>query len=186
VLTAGHGSGGRLRTGSVAAHQIIHHSTANPGRFGEDWNFAVTSYVRAGMNAARQTQAETSSPSPGVILVVEDEVLIRMSVADYLRECGYRVLEAANADEALSVLDNGGEEVGLVFSDINMPGRMNGFELAGWIRSNRPSIRIVLASGVAQKARSAVDVCDEGVLPKPYDYQDLLARIRRCLGSEAR
>lgn len=134
------------------------------------------------MNAASESTPDTDDKS-SVVLVVEDEVLIRLSVADYLRDCGFRVLEAANADEALAVLDHGREPVDLVFSDVNMPGSMNGFELASWIRANRPAIGVILASGVPQKAKVAKDICEDGVLPKPYDHQELVGRIRRALAN---
>jgi CheY-like chemotaxis protein len=119
------------------------------------------------------------------VLVVEDEVLIRLSVADYLRDCGFRVLEAAHADEAVAILEHGQDPVDVVFSDINMPGSMNGFELARWIRANRPGICVILASGVPQKAKIAKDICEDGVLAKPYDHQDLVSRIRRSLASRS-
>jgi CheY-like chemotaxis protein len=71
------------------------------------------------------------------ILVVEDEVLIRLPLAEYLRECGYRVFEASNVAEAKAVLD-ADTPVDLVFSDVNMPGNENGFALAVWIRQRHP------------------------------------------------
>lgn len=74
------------------------------------------------------------------ILIVEDEVLVRMTIADYLRECGFQVAEAGSADEALSIL-NSEMPVDLVFSDVQMPGTMNGFGLAHWIRQHRPDLK---------------------------------------------
>ena len=75
-----------------------------------------------------------------VVLVVEDEVLIRMVIADYLRTCGYRVIEAASADEALVILQHTEFQVDVVFSDIEMPGSMDGFALSKWLRANRPGV----------------------------------------------
>ncbi len=113
------------------------------------------------------------------ILVVEDEVIIRLSIADYLRECGYRVLEAADAKEAQTVLQ-AGEPIEIVFSDINMPGEMNGFGLASWVRDNYPDVRIILTSGVSHKA---VNVESEygPLLQKPYPYEAVLAQIKKTL-----
>ncbi len=65
------------------------------------------------------------------LLLVEDEVLIRLTVADYLRDCGYHVIEASNAQEALSVLTSD-IDIDIVFSDVQMPGTIDGFGLARW------------------------------------------------------
>lgn len=67
------------------------------------------------------------------VLLVEDEVLIRMVVADYLRECGYRVLEAGNADDAFKILTTN-EPIDVVCTDVQMPGTLDGFGLSRWIR----------------------------------------------------
>lgn len=117
------------------------------------------------------------------IMVVEDEPLVRLTIADYLRGCGFRVTEAASADEALDVLysDAG---IGLVFSDIQMPGNMNGCDLARWIRQNRPAIKVVLTSGIADAAAEAADLCDEEpLLSKPYDELMLVDRFKRLLAT---
>jgi CheY-like chemotaxis protein len=77
------------------------------------------------------------------ILLVEDEVLVRMPIAQYLRDCGYKVVEAVNADEAIAVLMHPETVVDIVFSDIEMPGSVDGFGLAKWIREHRPGPCIV-------------------------------------------
>ena len=69
---------------------------------------------------------QRSAGPSATILVVEDEILIRMDLADYLRECGYHVIEASNADEAMAVLQSG-REVGVALADVQMPGSMDGF-----------------------------------------------------------
>ncbi len=83
---------------------------------------------------------------PACVLLVEDEVLIRALLAEALRGAGLRVVEAANADEAWDYLQAGGE-AGLMFSDIQMPGSMNGVELAHKVRAAFPEIKLVLTSG---------------------------------------
>ena len=83
----------------------------------------------------------SSDESIQTILVVEDEVLIRLPLAEYLRDCGYRVFEASNVAEAKAVLD-ADTPVDLVFSDVNMPGNENGFALAVWIRHDLPSMKL--------------------------------------------
>lgn len=118
---------------------------------------------------------------PPIVLVVEDEVLIRMAVSDYLRECGYSVIEAGNAAEALTVLDTP-VQVDAVLTDFIMPGEMDGFGLARWIRANRPGVEVVIASGVQRKAEKAGDICEDGPdIVKPYDHRDVERRIRALL-----
>jgi DNA-binding NtrC family response regulator len=119
------------------------------------------------------------------ILVVEDDVLIRMPIAQYLRDCGYKVIEAANADEAMSVLLNRETAIDIVFSDIEMPGAVDGFGLARWIREHRPSTEVVLTGTVPRTVGAAEDLCEEGVLPKPYDAQAVHNHIRRLLAKRA-
>jgi len=132
--------------------------------------------------AATEVMQETRQET---VLVVEDEVLVRMVIADYLRECGYRVIEAGNAAEAISVLQSP-EPVDIVFSDIQMPGDMDGFGLATWVRQNHPGLKVLLASGNARAAHTAGDLCEEGPLErKPYHPQTILARIQRLLAGKA-
>jgi CheY-like chemotaxis protein len=127
-------------------------------------------------------QAASSEPPPHTILVVEDEVLIRLSLSDYLRECGFTVLEAASGDEAIEVLRGRGDDVDLVFSDVQMPGETDGFTLARWVRSNHPEIPVILTSGVAHAVEKAADLCLEGpIVKKPYDHAALLSQILRLV-----
>jgi CheY-like chemotaxis protein len=120
--------------------------------------------------------------NPSTILIVEDEILIRLTVADYLRECGFHVLEASNADEAVRVLE-AEVEVDIVFSDIQMPGSMDGFALAQWIRQHHPRVRVLLTSGLGRTTVVARDLCDESpLMPKPYDHGSLLERLKNMLG----
>ena len=83
---------------------------------------------------------------PETVLFVEDEALIRMDMAEFLRECGYRVHEAANADEALEALQSK-FAIDLVFTDINLPGGMDGLELSEWVLSNRPGVKVLVTTG---------------------------------------
>lgn len=127
---------------------------------------------------------ETASDQQQTILVVEDDVLIRMDVSDYLRDCGWHVVEAGNAAEAVTVLESD-TAVDLVFFDIQMPGAMDGFGLAGWVREHRPGLRIILTSGAVQRSDATASLCDEGPIGKPYDHHHLAERIRHHLGSAA-
>jgi CheY-like chemotaxis protein len=133
------------------------------------------------MSAARNISDEPVPAPPPVVLVVEDDVLVRTVVAAYLRECGFNVVEAGSADEAIRVLqaDIG---VDIVFSDVNMPGSMDGFGLAQWLRLERPGLKVILTSGAARTAKEAGDLCEHGpMLAKPYDHAELERHIRTLL-----
>ena len=122
-----------------------------------------------------------SDNSTHTILVVEDEVLIRMLVADYLRECGYQVFEAAGVAEAKAVLD-ADTPVDLVFTDVNLASEENGFMLASWIRQHHPGTQVLLTSGIANATEKAGDLCESGpLLAKPYTPNVVLQRIQTLL-----
>jgi DNA-binding NtrC family response regulator len=123
------------------------------------------------------------SQAPETILVVEDDVLVRMPIAQYLRDCGYRVIEAVNADEAMAVLSHQETAVDIVFSDIEMPGSVDGFGLAKWIREHRPGLDVLLAGTVPRAVESAKDLCEQGPIPKPYEAQTVHNHIRRLLAT---
>ena len=114
------------------------------------------------------------------VLVVEDEVLVRLVIADYLRECGYRVHEAVNAAEALAMLQAPEVSIDIVVSDVQMPGDMDGFGLARWIRGNKPGVQVILTSGVERSADIAATLCEAGpLLEKPYSSQGVVDRIKQ-------
>jgi DNA-binding NtrC family response regulator len=122
-----------------------------------------------------------SAPVHETILVVEDDVLVRMPIAQYLRDCGYRVIEAVNADEAMTVILHQETVVDVVFSDIEMPGSIDGFGLAKWVREHRPGLDVLLAGTVSRAVNSAKELCEQGPIPKPYDAQVVHNHIRRLL-----
>jgi DNA-binding response OmpR family regulator len=127
------------------------------------------------------TSREPSAKAGETVLVVEDDILLRLSIAAYLRDCGYRVIEAADADEAVLVLKQPDLEVDILFSDVEMPGAMDGFALAQWTRANRPGLDIILAGSVPRAVNAATTLCEDGPVPKPYEPQAVLDRIRRLL-----
>ena len=124
---------------------------------------------------------DASSRDGQVVLVVEDEILIRMVIADYLRGCGYRVIEAASADEAMIILQHQEFAVDVVFSDIEMPGSMDGFQLSTWLRVHRPGVDVILAGSVARAADAAGELCDSGPVSKPYEPGTAADRIRQLM-----
>jgi CheY-like chemotaxis protein len=114
------------------------------------------------------------------ILVVEDKVLERAAISEYLRHCGYNVIEAASADEALTLLNESHISIDIVFSVVEMPGSMDGFAFAQWIRANKPGIHIILTSDIVKAAQKAGDLCEEGPhLKKPYAPEALVDWIKR-------
>jgi DNA-binding NtrC family response regulator len=129
----------------------------------------------------------TDTPSAPVaiadtVLVVEDDVLIRMVIAQYLRECGYRVIEAAHAHEAITVLQEPELKIDVVLSDVEMPGSMDGFGLSQWVRKHRQGLAIILVGSPASAADAAADLCESGpMLAKPYEPQIAVDHIRRLL-----
>jgi CheY-like chemotaxis protein len=112
---------------------------------------------------------------PPTILVVEDEVLVRLCVTDELRANGFTVLEAANGDEALRIL-NSAVPVDLVFTDIRMPGEIDGVALAQWLRMERPALKVMITS--SNLGRSGADV----FVAKPYSILSVIQTIRELLG----
>ena len=124
---------------------------------------------------------------PQTVLVVEDEVLARLVIADYLRECGYRVHEAASGTEALEVLQSPEVSIDIVFSDVEMQGDMDGFGLARWVRTNMPRTQVILTSGAERSADIAGTLCEAGpLLKKPYPSQDVVDRIKQLTAKAKR
>lgn len=113
------------------------------------------------------------------VLIVEDEVFLRCSVGDHLRSCGLHVIETANALEAIRVLSSG-TEIDVVFSDVQMPGLVDGVALAHWVSREHPGIKVILTTGLAERAWGAA-AGRYLVLQKPYDHRDLESRIRALL-----
>ena len=122
---------------------------------------------------------EHSSP-PETILFVEDEALVRMDMAEFLRECGYRVHEAANASEAMEALQ-AKFAIDVVFTDINLPGDLNGLHLAEWVVNNRPGVRVIVTTG--GEPNPELPPAAGALLTKPYTGRDLLARVREALAA---
>ena len=115
------------------------------------------------------------------ILVVDDEILVRIAITEFLRDCGYSVIEAANAAQAIKVLSSD-VQVDILLTDVEMPGEMNGFGLARWTREHRPAIHILLTSGNPAKALEARDLClEEHFVGKPAPLDYLRHRIARVL-----
>jgi DNA-binding NtrC family response regulator len=121
------------------------------------------------------------------VLMVERDVVVRTAIAAYLRDCGYRVIEAANVEEATAVLERDDSNADVVLSAVDLGGDTDGFALAQWIRRRRPGLEVVLAGTLRRETQAAGDLCEEGPqLAKPYKPEALLTQIRRLLARRAR
>lgn len=117
---------------------------------------------------------------PKEVLVVEDEPLVRMAAADALVDHGLTAWEAADASEALHVLEER-PGIGVVFTDINMPGQPNGLGLAKEVSIRRPDVELIVTSGAVQL--SDEELPDHGVfLGKPYSPERLVKVVQQKLG----
>jgi CheY-like chemotaxis protein len=120
-----------------------------------------------------------SARPSSTVLVVEDEDLLRLTVAEYLRDGGFYVLEACSGDEAIDILAAEDRTIDIVFSDIRMPGSTDGFVLARWVRAHKPSAQVILTSGyIGEDTEAAKLGPPETLLQKPYRYSDLLRRVQ--------
>jgi CheY-like chemotaxis protein len=123
-----------------------------------------------------------ASPRGETILVVEDEVLVRLAVAETLRDAGYSVIEAANGDEALEVLATS-TQIDVVFTDVNMPGSLDGVALGRYVRSTRPGLKVIVASG--RVARAAALEAADVFLAKPYDPENIVKAVGSVLAGRS-
>lgn len=115
--------------------------------------------------------------SQTTVLVIEDEPLIRMTVADDLHDVGFNVLEAGNAEEALTLLRQD-PTIGAIFTDIDMPGQLDGLMLSWIVRDRWPPVKIVITSG---HRSVAVTEMPQGALffPKPYAHNAIIEALTR-------
>jgi CheY-like chemotaxis protein len=123
--------------------------------------------------------AQSNKPKE-LVLVVEDEALIRMNSVDMIREFGFGVVEAVDADEAVSLLESV-PDIKVVFTDIQMAGSMDGLRLAAFLRDRWPPVALLITSG---RVRPFVDDMPEGArfIPKPYSAWQLQEELHWLLG----
>lgn len=119
-----------------------------------------------------------SANSPRVVLVVDDEALLRLDATEALHGAGCATFEACHTEEALEVLSRH-PEISVLFTDINMPGDRDGMALADEVHRRRPDVRLIITSGRERPAQA--DIPDDGqFIPKPYDA-DAVAKIVRTM-----
>jgi CheY-like chemotaxis protein len=112
--------------------------------------------------------AQSLPPTKAIVLVVEDDPLLRLLAVDFLEEEGFDVVEAANADIAVCILEER-KDIRIVFTDIDMPGSMNGMKLAAAVRGRWPPIEIIIVSGHNRPQDSELPA-RAVFYPKPYDF----------------
>jgi DNA-binding NtrC family response regulator len=115
------------------------------------------------------------------ILIVEDTALIRLDAADAAAQAGFIVFEAENADQAIAVLE-AHPEIRLVFTDVEMPGSMDGLKLVEYISNRWPPIKIIVASGKVSVDKATLPA-DGLFFPKPYSHMEVLAAMHNLLAA---
>src|SRR6267154_4128033 len=114
------------------------------------------------------------------VLVVEDELLLRMRAVDIVEDAGFTPLEAVNADDALALLESR-SDIDLLFTDIQMPGTMNGLKLAHAVHERWPSIKIILVSGQVTP-NEADRPANSRFFEKPVEVQKMIAELQDMIG----
>src|ERR1700677_3693468 len=121
---------------------------------------------------------EPMRPSAAV-LIVEDEPLIRMGTVYFIEDAGFKVYEAGSADAAIALLELH-KEIRLIFTDVDMPGSMDGLKLAHYVRGRWPPVKIIVTSGhikVTEESLPAGAI----FLPKPYDPTEIAHKVRELI-----
>jgi CheY-like chemotaxis protein len=125
-------------------------------------------------------QPDPALPELTVVLVVEDEALLRSLACDFLQDAGCTVLEAGDASQALETLEAQADSVHVLFTDVHMPGDLDGVHLAHRARASWPWIHLIVASG---QLMPRADELPEGCrfLPKPYELNHVMKHIRSAM-----
>ena len=116
-------------------------------------------------------------PKSKVVMIIEPDLLVRMVVAEYLRACGYKVIEAMAAADLWTVLGSA-HPVDVVVAEV---GAVDGFAFAKRVRQTHPDIDVILTSGIAGAAHESHELCKEGPIKQPYQPRDVESRIRVLL-----
>ena len=124
------------------------------------------------------------STVPAVVLVVEDEMLLRMRAVDMVEDAGFTCVEAVDADQAIEILESRAD-IALLFTDIQMPGRMDGLGLANAVHERWPPIKIILVSGQLKLAKTDIPA-DSQFFGKPFEATAMIAEMRNLIGHAGR
>jgi CheY-like chemotaxis protein len=121
-----------------------------------------------------------NSVVPAVVLVVEDEMLLRMRAVDMVEDAGYIPVEAADADQAVAILESR-SDIALMFTDIQMPGSMDGLGLAHSVHERWPPIKIIMVSGQLKLANTDIPT-DSRFFEKPFEAGEMIAEMQSMIG----
>src|SRR3954447_13779174 len=124
-----------------------------------------------------------SAPSTPNVLVVEDEMILRMRAVDIVQDAGFCSVEAVNADQAISILESR-SDISILFTDIQMPGSMDGLKLAHAVHDRWPSIKIILVSGQVNPSDADKPI-DSRFFGKPLDVKQIIAELQGMVGAGA-
>lgn len=117
----------------------------------------------------------------GTVLLAEHDVLVRMPIAQYLRDCGYRVREAASTAEAIESLEGDRAAITAIISSVQLVG--DGFGIAGWVKRHRPDLNVLLTGTPKRAVHAAAELCGDDAPPTRLPPQLLLRRIRRMVAT---
>ncbi len=117
-----------------------------------------------------------------VVLVVDDSALIRMGAVDLVQSAGYEALEAQDSDEAIRILE-ARDDIDLVFTDVQMPGTMDGIKLSHYIRNRWPPVKLIVASGMAILEESSLPTGSR-YFAKPYTDTAITDAMARLLADD--
>src|SRR5213082_666213 len=122
-----------------------------------------------------------STGSPANVLIVEDEMVLRMRAVDIVEDAGFHPVEAINADEAISILESR-SDISLLFTDIQMPGSMDGLKLAHTVHERWPAIKIILVSGQVNPSE-AEKPADSRFFGKPLSVDRMITELQAMVGA---
>jgi CheY-like chemotaxis protein len=121
------------------------------------------------------------SDIPQIVLVVEDEILLRMMAVNMVEDAGYIPVEAVDADEAFAILESRSSDIALLFTDIQMPGSMNGLQLAHAVYRRWPPIKIILVSGQLKPSTNDIPL-ESRFFGKPLVSSEIVTQMRNMIG----
>jgi DNA-binding response OmpR family regulator len=114
------------------------------------------------------------------VMVVEPDVLVRLVLAEYLRDCGYKVIEGVSSQDVWSVI-GATRPLDVLLIDVRLAGDEDGFAVASRVRQTHRNIDVILTSGISGAVQQCHELCEDGPLTKPYEPKDVEARIKILL-----
>jgi CheY-like chemotaxis protein len=133
---------------------------------------------KADLRTPAESERGVDKKTP-IVLVVEDEWLVRATIVDYLDANGCNVIEAASGEDAIALIDGNDQKLDVLFTDIRLGGALNGWDVAEIFRAHFPNIRVLYASGYS--IHPSRDVPDSDFFDKPYRHEDILEACTRSL-----